>query len=261
MRNALPLMLLVFAAGPLCGPVCAAEAQRAEDLIRARMQERFPDIQVRSVGPTAWTGVYEVVAADGIIYTDATADHAMSGSIIDTLSKQNLTEARWNAADRIEFGSLPLARAIRTVKGDGSRVLAVFADPDCPYCRKLEKAMQGMTNLTVYTFLYPLAEIHPNATRHARQIWCAADAPASWSAWMIEQQAPGADDQEARCANEPIGELAALGKQLNIVGTPTLFLADGTRIRGSLERDELEQRLAIVPTAANRRAELRLTRR
>lgn len=254
--RSLPYLVLCLAAAlqPQAQAAAAETPQRTEDLIRARFRERFPELIVRSVGSSPWPGVYEVVAADGIVYTDASADHAISGSIIDTRSKQNLTELSWNAANRIDFRTLPLARAIKVVRGDGSRVLAVFADPDCPYCRKLEQTLQGMTNLSVYTFLFPIAELHPEATRHARQIWCAADAPASWSAWMSERQPPATAGQAEGCANEPLAELAALGATLHINGTPTMFMADGTRLRGAIEREELEQHLAAVSVEANRLA-------
>lgn len=220
----------------------AVDMAHVEAAIRARFTERYPEVAIRSVAATPWPGVFEVVAADGIIYTDATADHAMSGSIIETRTQRNLTESRWTQANRIDFKSLPFDHAIKVVQGDGSRVLAVFADPDCPYCRKLEAAMKDMPNLTVYTFLYPITELHPDAKRHAQQIWCSDDAPASWAAWMQQRTPPKGES----CATEPTAELAALGRRLNIIGTPTMFLADGTRLRGAMERDELEQHLASV---------------
>jgi thiol:disulfide interchange protein DsbC len=222
------------------------DALRVEQAIRGQFRERFPEVEIRAVHATVWPGVYEIVGPDEIFYADATGDHVISGAMIDTRSKQNLTELRWNELNRIDFQSLPLARAIKVVRGDGSRVLAVFADPDCPYCRKLEQALQGVTNITVYTFLFPIAELHPEAPRHAVQVWCSSDAAASWAAWMLQRTPLKGEG----CANDPIGELAALGAKLEITGTPTMFLADGTRVRGSIEQDQIEQLLSGVATRA-----------
>lgn len=214
--------------------------------IAATLQERFPEVKIRHVALVPHlSGIYEVVTSSEIAYTDASADFLISGRLVETRTRRDLTALRWNELRRISFESLPFDLAIKTVKGDGSRRLAVFADPDCPYCQRLEHEMQGITNVTIYTFLYPLADLHPEAHDKAVRIWCAKDRAKAWSTWMLEHVAPPAAD----CGDQPIARLNAVGEQFDIRGTPTLYLANGDRIDGVITAAELEKRLA-APTAA-----------
>jgi thiol:disulfide interchange protein DsbC len=176
---------------------------------------------------------------DELLYTnDGTLIFA--GRVIDTKNKEDLTAARWNELHAIDFNSLPFDLAIKTVRGDGSRKLAVFADPLCPYCRQLEQEMQGLNNVTIYTFLYPLETIHPGASVKAVDIWCAKDRSATWSKWMLQQTAP----PDTRCTGAPIDKLQALGQKIRIDSTPTMFTVDGKRTRGAIKHNEIEQLLA-----------------
>jgi thiol:disulfide interchange protein DsbC len=118
--------------------------------------------------------------------------------------------------------------------------MAVFADPDCPYCQRLEQELQSVQDVTVYTFLFPIVDLHPDARTHAEQIWCSADAPASWAHWMLDRKAPAAD---TKCAESPVGKLVALGERLKIDATPTMFTADGNRYVGLPDVTQLEARL------------------
>jgi thiol:disulfide interchange protein DsbC len=224
--------------------VAAALAETPESRIRSAFAKSFPTVHIVSVSTTPWQGVYEAVTPEGIIYADATGKFAMSGKMVDVATQVNLTDARSSEINRIDFSALPFARAIKTVKGNGERKLAVFADPDCPYCKRLEQELQGMNNLTVFTFLFPLEELHPGATEHASRIWCAKDPAAAWTAWLIDKVEPTA----AKCEGDPTRELAALGSRLQITGTPTLFLADGRRIPGLVPLEDLERELAKAQT-------------
>jgi len=235
------LSLIVTAASAEPAGEAAVEAR-----IKATLEQRYPNTTIEAVhASTTIAGWYEVVTATDIAYSDAKAELLLVGSLTDTRSKENLSARRWEQLHAIDFKSLPFDRAIKVVKGDGSRKLAVFADPDCPYCRKLEQELQGFPNLTVYIFLFPIAELHPDANRHAEQIWCAADAATSWASWVLEQKAP----VEAKCASTPIAELAALGARLKITGTPTMFTVDGNRVVGAIDKDELERRLTEASAA------------
>jgi thiol:disulfide interchange protein DsbC len=220
--------------GPGRDSLAAAEAH-----IRAAFAKSFPGVRITGVAATKWRGVYEAVTPEGIIYADATGQFAMNGKMVDVASKANITDERLADLQRIDFGSLPFERAIKRVKGDGSRKLAVFADPDCPYCRQLEKELLAVDNVTIYTFLFPLDELHPDASKHASRIWCAKDPSATWQAWLVDQVEP----PEASCDGDPSKELAALGNKLEIVGTPTLFLANGRRIPGVVPLEDLEREL------------------
>jgi thiol:disulfide interchange protein DsbC len=160
--------------------------------------------------------------------------------LVDTQSRQDLTAARWDALNAIDFNALPFDLAIKVVRGDGSRKLVVFADPLCPYCKQLEEQMQGINNVTVYTFLYPIESLHPGASVKAVDIWCAKDRSTAWSKWMLEKVEPG----DTRCKGAPIDQLQKLGEKLHVDSTPTLFTVDGKRTRGAIKHNEIEQLLA-----------------
>ena len=130
------------------------------------------------------------------------------------------------------------------MRGNGERALAVFADPDCPYCHNLEKELAGLTDVTIYTFLYPLTSLHPDAKNKAHAIWCAADRSETWHDWMILDKpapAPAAD-----CAQDPVDDLLALGARLKIVSTPVLFTENGHRVSGARSAAEINALLAAA---------------
>ncbi len=211
--------------------------------IMATLRERFPTVKIEKVGPSAWPGVYEVVSDNEIAYTNADASLLLSGKMIDTSTKQDLTAKRWSEVTGIEFGKLPFELAIKTVKGDGSRRMAVFSDPDCPYCRQLEQNLKDVTDVTIYTFLYPLQEIHPDAGQKAAKIWCAKDRAGAWSDWMLKKELP----QARACTDAPVAQLLKLGEKLKVVGTPTMFFEDGHRMSGALSSADLRLHLGGQP--------------
>jgi thiol:disulfide interchange protein DsbC len=221
----------------------AASSQAAvatpEARIRAAFASSFPGVRITSVNTTPWKGVYEALTPEGIIYADETGQFAMNGKMVDVPTKANLTDDRLADLQRIDFSTLPFERAITRVMGNGSRKLAVFADPDCPYCRQLEKELLAIDNVTIYTFLFPLDELHPEASKHATQIWCAKDRAAAWQAWLVDQVEPPVGS----CVDDPSRELLQLGGRLDITGTPTLFFADGRRIPGYVPLADIERAL------------------
>jgi thiol:disulfide interchange protein DsbC len=217
---------------PTSGDVAAA--------IRKNIESRFPGAHVLDVQPSAVPGLYELFMGDQIVYADATGNHLIVGSMLDTQTKQNLTEASLNEHGKIDFNALPLARAIKIVKGNGSRKFAVFSDPDCPFCQELEKSLLSVTDITMYVFLFPIAALHPQAPAKAHAIWCAPDRAAAWNDWMHEKKLPAA----RTCSGDPIDALQKLGDELHINSTPTLFFANGKRLAGALPAPELEKDLA-----------------
>ena len=208
--------------------------------LKQTIESRFPGSHVLDVQPATISGLYEVFMGDQIVYSDATGDHLIVGSILDTRTKENLTQARLNEYGKIDFSSLPLQRAIKIVKGNGSRKFAVFSDPDCPYCQQLEKTLLSVNDTTMYVFLFPIAGLHPQAPMKAHAIWCAPDHSAAWNQWMHEKIMPPAKT----CAGDPIDALQKLGDELHINSTPTLFFADGSRVAGALAAGDLEKEFA-----------------
>jgi thiol:disulfide interchange protein DsbC len=210
--------------------------------IRATLHERIPDLKVESVHKSPVPGLLELDTGDELLYTNDTGTLIFAGRLIDTKSREDLTAARWNDLHAIDFNSLPFDLAIKTVRGDGSRKVAVFADPMCPYCRQLEQEMQGINNVTIYTFLFPLESIHPGASVKAVAIWCAKDRSDAWSKWMLQKKDPG----DTKCTGAPIDKLQALGQKIRIDSTPTMFTVDGKRTRGAIKHNEIEQLLATT---------------
>lgn len=232
-------------------PVAAFSAAAKPDAaatIRQNIESRFPGAHILDVRPSAIPGLYELFMGDQIVYSDAAGDYLIVGSMVDTQTKQNLTEARLNDHGKIDFSVLPLDRAIKIVKGNGSRKFAVFSDPDCPFCQELEKTLLHVTDITMYVFLYPIASLHPQAPAKAHAIWCTADRAQAWNQWMHEKKLPPAKT----CSGDPIDALQKLGDTLHINSTPTLFFANGRRVAGAIPADELEKDLAAAgaPKAA-----------
>ena len=230
-------------AAVLCSTSLAADDDVPADVaakIRATLHERIPDLKVEAVHKSPLPGLYELDTGDELLYTNDAGTLIFAGRVIDTKSREDLTAARWNDLHAIDFNSLPFDLAIKTVRGDGSRKLAVFADPLCPYCRQLEEEMKGVTNVTIYTFLFPLEAIHPGASVKAVAIWCSKDRSTAWSKWMLQKTDPG----DVRCTGAPIDKLQALGQKIRIDSTPTLFTADGKRTRGAIKHNDIEQLLA-----------------
>lgn len=207
--------------------------------IRAVLGLRFPEVKIEAIRPAPLAGLYEVFTADQVVYVDASGEFMLAGKLLSISTRRDLTAQSWSEHNRIDFAELPLDAAIKTVRGKGSRKIAVFTDPHCPYCKNLEKELAKLDDVTIYAFLYPLEQIHQGASERARNIWCAADPAASFRAWMIEARQPAA----AECANDPVKRNLELGTRLKVGVTPTVFFADGSRTTGARPAAEIERLL------------------
>ena len=217
--------------------------------IKRTLESRYEGLKVIDVSPGPVPGLYEVFTGSDIVYSDSTGDRLLVGKLVDTRTRKDLSSERLDVRNAIDFNLLPFERAIKLVKGDGKRRIAIFADPDCPYCKKLERELQSVTNVTAYIFLYPLDELHPEAATRSRAIWCAADRSRAWTEYMLNQTPP---PSTPACASDPLADNAALGKTLRIVSTPTMFLESGRRIGGALPAKDLEQALNAPTRVAKR---------
>jgi thiol:disulfide interchange protein DsbC len=235
--------LVIVAFGGVA-PLSADEAATRER-VKQTLEARFP-IKVDVVQPSPLPGVYEVIAGNQVAYADATGDYLLVGRLMDTRTRHDLSAEHLDAHSSIDFRTLPFDKAIRIVNGNGARQLAVFADPDCPYCQQLEKDLRSVTDVTVFVFLLPLEHLHPDAIVHAHAIWCAADRGAAWTDWVIDRKAPAARN----CADDPIGAIAALAQSLHIDATPTLFLQNGQRIGGDVPLERLRKLLAQLSASS-----------
>ncbi len=216
-------------------------AMADEASVKKAFVEKFPSATVTSVTKIPFKGLYEVYVEDQIVYTDDNVSYLLVGSLINATTKQNLTSVRMQKLSAVPFNSLPLGSAIKVVRGNGKRKIAVFSDPDCPYCKKLEQDLQQVTNLTVYTFLYPIEGLHAGATEKAKAIWCAPDRVKAWDELMLSGILPKTGGN----CETPIPTIVALGQKLRISGTPTMIFADGQRVPGALPAAQIEKILEM----------------
>jgi thiol:disulfide interchange protein DsbC len=231
----LKLTMAMLAAGMMTANAWADEAS-----LKKTIEATYPKVRVQSITKTPYTGLYEVFLDGQIIYTDEKLSFLIvEGRLIDPKNKRDITAERLDELTKVNFAALPLDKAIKVVKGNGSRKLVVFSDPDCPYCKKLEqKDLIGITDVTVYTFLYPLEELHPDAANKSRTIWCSQDKGKAWQEWMLNGQLPKSKECDA-----PIDEVASLGRKLGITSTPTLIFENGKRVLGAYPAKEIEKLL------------------
>jgi thiol:disulfide interchange protein DsbC len=221
---------------------CSAQADQTTDRLKATLQQRLgSDATIKGIAKSPIDGLYEVNLGTQILYSDASGDYLLLGDLVDSKTRRNLTQARLSELNKIDFASLPFADAVKVVKGNGSRKLAVFSDPNCPYCHQLESTLKSIDNVTVYTFLYPV--LSPDSTSKAKSIWCSSDRANAWESWMVERHAPTAP---ATCDTGAIGRNLALGEKMNVTGTPTIFLADGRRLPGAVPAERLDRELNAV---------------
>lgn len=227
-----------------CAAVLAANAfaQATDADVKKKVEAALGEgPKVESVRKAGMLGLYEVVVGGEILYTDDKATHFVLGHIIDPKTRRDLTQERLNKMSAIKFSELPLDLAIKQVKGNGGngkRTIATFEDPNCTYCKKLAKELQGLTDITIYTFVYPI--LSQDSHDKSKAIWCAPDRAKAWNDYMLNGSAPAA----GKCDTAGLDKVMEAAQKLRVRGTPAIFLADGTRLPGFLEKAQLEQAMA-----------------
>ena len=236
---AVAALALTWAAVPVLAatstdPAAAVPPEAA--FIRKTLAQKFPGSAVGAISRSPFAGLFEVQFDSQIIYTDAKAKYIIVGSVYDADAKVNLTEQRMRKLNRVDVASLPLDLAFKRVKGRGERTLIVFSDADCPFCAKLEKELKVVDNVTIYTFLFPIDQLHPDAARKSKMIWCSADRVKAWDAFFTSGTLP---DNAGDCDN-PVDKTRALGEKLRVQATPTLIFADGSLVPGAIPPEQME---------------------
>jgi thiol:disulfide interchange protein DsbC len=234
------LLGLTAAFGLVAAPCLADEAA-----IRKALPERLPQLpKIDEVTRTPIAGLWEVrYGGTEILYSDDTGEHIMvNGSLVETKTRTDLTEARLNKLLAVDWAKLPLKDAMVIRQGNGTRKIAVFEDPNCGYCRRFERDLTTVKDVTIYTFLIPI--LGPDSTTKSREIWCAADAAKSWRAWMLDRTAP--PKAAAKCDSSAIDRNLAFAQTYRINGTPTVLFDDGLRKPGAIPAVEVERLLAAA---------------
>lgn len=236
--------LLVLSLSALMAACVGAETpSKVEDTIKKLVEPRLGEgAKIDSVRETPYSGLYEIRVGGDVLYTDKTATYLFSGHIYNVKTGTDLTRERIDELNKIKFSDLPLDKALKQVKGDGSRVIAVFEDPNCGYCKRFRRdTLTKVDNVTVYTFMYNI--LADDSAVKSKNIWCAPDRVKAWDDWMISGKAAPA--AAASCAN-PNDDVLELGHKLRVSGTPAIFFADGSRIPGAIDAKTLEAKLAAI---------------
>lgn len=219
----------------------AAPAIHADEAaIRKTLAERFPGMpKIDEVRQTPMQGLWEVRMGTDVMYSDATGSYVIQGSLMETSSRRDLTQERIDKLTAIDFASLPLKDAIVWKNGSGKRRIAVFADPNCGYCKRLEKDLVNVKDVTVYTFVIPI--LGGDSPDKSKAIWCAKDNTAAWRDWMINNTTP--PRLMGQCDASAIERNSALARKHRVTGTPAIVFEDGSRAPGALPAAEIEKRL------------------
>ncbi|WP_374584490.1 DsbC family protein [Pseudoduganella sp.] len=221
-----------------------ADAQNAKEeaQLRKALAERLGDVKIDSIKKTPYADLYEIRVGGDIRYTDKTGSYLMVGHIFDLKTSQDLTQARIDDINKINFDELPKELALKTVKGNGKRVMAIFEDPNCGYCKRFRQTtLATLDNVTVYTYMYNI--LSPDSFTKSQNIWCSADRNKAWDDWMLAGKAAPAAPSGCTSPNDKV---LALGQKININGTPAIFFADGSRIAGAVDQRTLEAKFATI---------------
>jgi thiol:disulfide interchange protein DsbC len=236
--------LLAAACAAILATTALAQASEAD--VKKKVEAALGEgAKVDSVRKAGALGLYEVVVGGDIVYTDEKATHIILGHIVEPKTRKDLTQERLDKLSAIKFSDLPLDLAIKQVKGNGGngkRTIATFEDPNCTYCKKLAKELQGITDVTVYTFVYPI--LSQDSVDKSKAIWCAPDRAKAWNDYLVNGTAPAA----GKCDTTGLDKVMALAQKLRVHGTPAIFMADGSRTPGFLPAAQLEQAMAQAAT-------------
>jgi thiol:disulfide interchange protein DsbC len=221
---------------------CVGAQNSVEATIKKNIEPRLGGAKIESIKETPYGGLYELRVAGDILYTDKKGDYLIIGHVYDAKTTRDLTRERIDDINKIKFSDLPLDSAIKQVKGDGKRVIAVFEDPNCGYCKRLRQTtLKDLNNVTIYTFMYNI--LSEDSFVKSKNIWCSPDRSKAWDEWMISGKA--APVAAASCQT-PNDKVLALGQKLKIQGTPAIFFADGSRIPGAVDQATLEKKLESI---------------
>jgi thiol:disulfide interchange protein DsbC len=228
----------------LCLALLAGSSAFAQEAtIRENLAERLPNLpKIDEISKTPIAGLYEIRIGTDVMYVDESGSYIIQGQLIDAKTRVNLTEARVAKLSAIDFASLPLADSVVIKQGNGQRKMAVFADPNCGSCKRFERDLVALKDVTIYTFLYPI--LGPDSTAKSRDIWCSKDSVKTWRAWMVDGVAP--PKITAKCDTAALDRNLEFGQKYRVQGTPAVVFEDGSRVPGAMPLDQVERNLAAA---------------
>lgn len=210
------------------------------DTVKSHLKQNYPLLKIENVAVTEVKGIYSASMDGQVIYVSEDAEHVMLGPMLRLKDQKNLTKDLAMKQNPVDWKALPLQDAIKTVRGTGKRQLAVFSDPNCPYCKRLEEDLKKLKDVTIYTFIFP---IKPQSVAVSKDVWCSENRAYAWQNLMEKGQQP-----KKKSCDHPIERNLALGKKLGLNGTPALIFANGWKVMGALSVGEIETILKQVNT-------------
>ena len=215
----------------------------ANETVKQELAKKYPEVKAERITKTSYGNLFEVFTGGEILYTDEKVTFLLLGTLVDTQTRVNISEARLQKLNVINFNDLPFENAIKLVRGNGSRRMAIFEDPNCGYCKKFEQDLNTMDNITAYIFPYPI--LAPDSMDKSKAIWCAPDRLKAWQDAMLRGTLP---TNKGTCDN-PIEKNVALGQKFRLNGIPVTFFEDGERLAGAVPKATLEAKLAASEKA------------
>lgn len=227
----------------MCAALLSMAATANPDIVKKELEKKYPEVKAERITKAGYGELYEIFTNGEILYTDEKVSYLLLGTLVDTSNRENITETRLQKLTAINFNDLPFQQAIKLVRGNGARKMAIFEDPNCGYCKKFEQDVNSLDNITAYIFIYPI--LSPDSMEKGKSIWCSPDRLKAWQDQMLRSKAPTG---KGSCET-PLDQVVALGQRLRINGTPSTFFEDGERISGALPKDRIEAKLVAASKA------------
>lgn len=203
------------------------------NLAQQNLAKNYPNLAIKNIASTEMRGIYSAEIDDQIVYLNDDAEHLIAGNMLRLTDQKSLTQELIVKKNTIDWKKLPLKNAIKSVRGNGKRQLAIFSDPNCPYCQQLEVELKKLDNVTLYTFILPLK---PQSVAPSKQVYCEQDPSFAWQQ-LIEK---GIQPKNKKSCNNPVNANLELAKQLGVEGTPAIIFSNGYRVLGAYPATEIE---------------------
>ena len=204
------------------------------DTVKTNLTKQHPNLKIENIQATEMKGIYSGSMDGQVVYVGEDTQHILIGSMFRLSDQKNLTKDLMLKQNSIDWKKLPLQDAVKTVRGNGRRQIAVFSDPNCPYCKQLETELSKLNDVTIYTFIYP---IKTQSIAVSKQVFCEKDPALAWSNLIAKGIQPSS---KKTCAN-PIERNLSLGKSLALNGTPAIIFSNGFKVMGAYPAQEIEK--------------------
>ncbi len=224
------------------------DCQKCHTLTNQEVKEilknlKIPEAEILKVQLSPVQGLWEVSFVNqgrpGVLYMDFAKTFLLPGPVIDIKSGKNRTQERLAKLEenrRVDFSKIPLNQGLVLGDGIAPQKVAVFTDPDCPFCEKLhkemEKVLQERKDIAFYIILYPLRS-HKDAYWKSKSIFC------NKSLKMLEDAYAHKEIPHLECDAKEIDANIKLAEALGITGTPSLVMSNGRVHIGTLPADQL----------------------